>query len=187
MQTIDIIDDYLSTLKNTIDNLDKNEIVAFNNLLETTRKKGKRVIIFGNGGSGSTASHFACDINKGVSLNLNRRHKVIPLTDNIATILAYSNDLSYDDVFVEQMKNFIEDGDVVVGISGSGNSKNVIKAIEYANEIGVMTVGWTGYKGGKLKEIAKMSINANVEDMQLSEDIHMMLVHILMKTLQKND
>jgi D-sedoheptulose 7-phosphate isomerase len=184
---LEVIESYVSLLRETIDKLDKNDIVIFNNLLENTRKNGKRVIIFGNGGSGSTASHFACDINKGVSLTLSNRHKIIALTDNIPTMLAYANDIGYDDVFVEQMKNFLEEGDMVVGISGSGNSKNVIKAIEYANAKGNVTVGWTGYRGGKLKEIAKHSINANVEDMQVSEDIHMMLVHILMKTLQKND
>ena len=185
MNTIDIVNKYLSDLKVTIDNLDRNEIITFNNLMEETRQKRNKVIIFGNGGSGSTASHFACDINKGVSLTQKTRYKVIALTDNIPTMLAYSNDIGYEYVFVEQLKNFIEEGDIVIGISGSGNSKNVIKAIEYANANGNITVGLTGYKGGKLKEIAKLSVNANVEDMQLSEDIHMILVHILMKTLSR--
>lgn len=187
MESLTIIDTYLSELKNTIDALSRKEIVQFSELLEKTRQEGKRVIIFGNGGSGATASHFACDINKGVSLGKSKRYKVIALTDNIATILAYSNDLSYDDVFVEQMKNFIEEGDLIVGISGSGNSKNVLKAIEYANERGNFTVGLTGFSGGKLREISSLSINANVNDMQISEDIHMMLVHVLMKVLSRYD
>lgn len=185
MESIKIINDYLESLKNTLDNLNREEVIKFKDILEETRQKGKKVIIFGNGGSGSTASHFACDINKGVSLNQEKRHKVIALTDNIPTMLAYANDLSYDDVFVEQMKNFLENGDIVVGISGSGNSKNVLKAIEYANNLGNTTVGITGFKGGKLKEISKFSVNANVEDMQISEDIHIILLHLLMKTLCK--
>jgi D-sedoheptulose 7-phosphate isomerase len=180
-----LINDYISQLKDTLDSLNRNEIVELANVLENARFNGNRVFIFGNGGSGSTASHFACDINKGVSLGLEKRHRIIALTDNIPTILAYSNDISYDEVFVEQLKNFIEPGDIVIGISGSGNSKNVIKAIEYANEKKNITVGITGYGGGKLKEIASISVNANKNDMQISEDVHMILVHLMMKMLPK--
>jgi D-sedoheptulose 7-phosphate isomerase len=185
MESIETINKYLVDYKSTIDNLKINEILALSDLLEKTRIAKKKVFIFGNGGSGSTASHFACDINKGVSLTQKNRHRVIALTDNIPTMLAYANDCGYDSVFVEQLKNFIEVGDVVIGISGSGNSKNVLNAIEYANQLGNITVGLTGFGGGKLKEISKLSVNANVNDMQLSEDIHMMVVHILMKTLSK--
>lgn len=187
MESIEILENYLGNLKSAIDHLDREEVLTFSQLLEKARNAGKRVIIFGNGGSGSTASHFACDINKGVSLNKVKRHKVISLTDNIPTILAYSNDLSHDDVFVEQMKNFLETDDIVVGISGSGNSRNVLKAIEYANKMGNITVGITGYKGGKLREISKFSVNANFEDMQISEDIHMILVHVIMKIIENNE
>ncbi len=183
MEALQTINNYLSELKSTIDRIDRNEVIQFLNLLEKTRKEGKRVIIFGNGGSASTASHFACDINKGVSSQQKKKYKVIALTDNIATISAYSNDSSYDDVFVEQMKNFLEEGDIVVAISGSGNSANVIKAIDYANKCGNVTIGITGFSGGKLREISSYSINANVDDMQISEDIHMILVHIMMKLL----
>jgi D-sedoheptulose 7-phosphate isomerase len=97
----------------------------------------------------------------------------------MATITAYSNDLSYDDVFIEQLKNFLNPGDLVVAISGSGNSKNIIKAVEYANSKGNRTAGLTGYGGGKLKQIATFSVNANVDDMEISEDIHLMLCHTL--------
>lgn len=181
MEPIVILENYLKGLQSAIDNLDRNEVLNFVSALERARNTSKKIIIFGNGGSGSTASHFACDLNKGVSLNKNKRYKVIALTDNMPTILAYSNDLSYDDVFIEQLKNFLEEGDVVVGISGSGNSINVLKAIEYANKMGNTTVGITGYGGGRLREISKMSVNANFDDMQVSEDIHMILVHLVMK------
>lgn len=178
-----VVNDYISQLKEALDNLDRGDILELARVLENARQNGNKVFIFGNGGSGSTASHFACDINKGVSLGLTKRHRIIALTDNIPTMLAYSNDLSFDDVFVEQLKNFLEPGDLVIGISGSGNSKNVIKAIEYANEKNNLTIGFTGFGGGKLRQISKLTVNANKNDMQISEDIHMILVHLLMKML----
>lgn len=181
--TDSLVNNYISQLKETLDNLDRKEVTQLAELLENSRLNEKKVFIFGNGGSASTASHFACDINKGVAFGKEKRHRVIALTDNIPTMLAYSNDLSYDDVFVEQLKNFIEPGDVVIGISGSGNSKNVIKAIEYANEQKNITVGITGYEGGKLRKITTLSVNTNRNDMQISEDVHMILVHLMMKML----
>lgn len=179
----DDITAYLNTLKNAIDFLDKKEIEKFIEIMLYAYNNNKNIFIFGNGGSASTASHFACDINKGVSYGSNKRFKVMPLTDNLATIMAYANDISYDDIFLEQMKNFLTAGDVVIGISGSGNSKNVLKAIDYANHNECITVGITGYNGGQLKQISQHSINANVDDMQISEDIHMILTHICMKLL----
>jgi len=106
-------------------------------------------VSFAGGGSGATASHFACDINKGVCFGLPKRIKVICLNDNIPTIPAYANDVSYDDVFVEQLKNFLGAGDLVIGISGSGNSSNVIKAVEYANENEAVFAALTGFAGGR--------------------------------------
>jgi D-sedoheptulose 7-phosphate isomerase len=137
----------------------------------------------GNGGSASTASHFACDLNKGVSLNLANRFRVIPLTDNLPTIMAYANDLSYEEIFIEQLKNFLAPGDLVIGISGSGNSVNVTRAVEYAVSQGNTTIGITGYDGGRLKKIADYSFNAGINDMQISEDLHMITAHILMRLL----
>jgi len=177
------IDNYLGKLTATIDNLDREEIEKCAEVLLKAYWSGNQIFVCGNGGSAATASHFAVDINKGVSLGLERKFRVIPLTDNMATITAYTNDLNYDVIFVEQLKNYFREGDVVIGISGSGNSKNVLNAIAYANENGGVTVGWTGYLGGRLKEMSQYSINANVEDMQLSEDIHMISTHLMMKTL----
>lgn len=182
MDSLRKVNSYLDRLKSAIDRLDRKEISIFVRLLEDTREQEHSIFIFGNGGSGSTASHFACDINKGCSMSGQKRFRVICLTDNIPTMLAYANDLSYEDIFAEQLKNFLRSGDLVIGISGSGNSKNVIKAIEYANLNDNTTVGITGYDGGKLRKIAKHSVNANVDDMQISEDIHMILAHLAMKT-----
>lgn len=176
----------MKKLKDALDGVNLEEIKNLYELLFNCYQNGKQVFIFGNGGSASTASHLAADLNKGVSLGLEKRFKIICLNDNIPTMLAYANDLTYNDVFVEQLKNFLNKGDLVIGISGSGNSQNVLNAILYANEKGAVTVGITGYKGGKLKQLAKHSVNANVLDMQLSEDIHLILSHIIMKLFDKN-
>ncbi len=177
------ITNYLQILQDTISAMDKNEIDKYLETLMTAYENDSTIFIFGNGGSAATASHFATDLNKGISYGLEKRFRVMALTDNFSTVSAYSNDTSYDDVFIEQMKNFIKDNDIAIGISGSGNSKNVIKAIEYANARGNTTVGITGYDGGLLKKIAKISVNANIKDMQISEDIHMILGHLTMKVL----
>ena len=180
------INDYLKRLQDTVTNLNVSDIETNCNIILEAYQNNKNIFICGNGGSAATASHFACDINKGVSYGLSNRFKVIALTDNLATISAYSNDVGYDDVFLEQLKNFYNQGDLIIGISGSGNSQNVLKAIDYVNSNKGISIGWTGYDGGKLKLISQYSINANVNDMQTSEDIHMVLVHIIMKVLRKN-
>jgi D-sedoheptulose 7-phosphate isomerase len=146
----------------------------------------KQIFIMGNGGSGSTASHFACDINKGCCFDLDKKFKVICLNDNIPTMLAYANDLSYEQVFVEQLKNFLQAGDVVMGISGSGNSENVIQAVLYAKENGAKTIGLTGFDGGKLAVTADIPLIASISDMQKVEDIHMVVVHMLMQYINES-
>lgn len=178
-----IINSYLGTLSNTIANLNASEIETVAGLLRQARDSGRQIFIFGNGGSASTASHFACDMNKGASASGAKRFKVICLNDSIPTMLAYSNDVGFEHVFKEQLENFCNKGDLVVAISGSGNSRNVISAIALARERGCITVGITGYNGGKLREVADYSVNANVDDMQLSEDIHMIWVHVTLKCL----
>jgi D-sedoheptulose 7-phosphate isomerase len=177
------IDAYLKKLNHTIEQLNQKDISEVLNILADAYQTGKKIIIFGNGGSASTASHLASDFNKGVSLGKSKRFKVISLCDNIPTIMAISNDQNYDDIFLIQIQNFLEPQDVVIGISGSGNSINVLKAIEYANEQGATTIGFTGYDGGKLKEVANHSLDANIDDMQISEDIHIIFNHMMMQIL----
>jgi D-sedoheptulose 7-phosphate isomerase len=179
------IKNYIDNLTKTLNNLDVEAIENCANILLEAYENEKNIFICGNGGSAATASHFACDINKGVSYGLEKRFKIMALTDNLATITAYSNDVGYDAVFVEQLKNFFNEGDVIIGISGSGNSSNVIKAVEFVNQNKGVSIGWTGFGGGKLKEISHYTVNANIDDMQISEDIHMTLVHIMMKALRK--
>ena len=180
------IQGYFEKLTNTIQNIDIKEIEDCAQALLRAYENGNNIFICGNGGSASTASHFACDINKGVSYGLDKRFKIIPLTDSLSTITAYTNDVGYDIIFVEQLKNFFNKGDVLIGISGSGNSQNVINAIEYVNKHGGVSIGWTGFSGGKLKEISTYSVNANINDMQISEDMHMIFTHLMMKVLRKS-
>lgn len=178
------IKEYFEKLKSTIDQMSIDDINGLMNVLEDARDSGKQIFIMGNGGSAATASHSVCDFNKGVSYGKDRkRYKFICLNDNFPTMMAYANDVSYDDVFVEPLKNFFNEGDIVIGISGSGNSKNVLKAIEWANDNGGVTVGISGYTGGKMKQMSRFNVHVPIMDMQITEDIHMVLVHCIMKIL----
>ncbi len=174
---------YRAGLSKALEGVSLDRFEEFVNLLENTCQEGRQVFLMGNGGSGSTASHFACDLNKGVSYGRQKRFRVISLNDNTATLTAYANDVSYDDVFVEQLKNFLHPGDLVVGISGSGNSANVLKAIAYANSLGAHTVGLCGFDGGKLARLVGTPILAPVHDMQKAEDVHIILLHVAMQVL----
>jgi D-sedoheptulose 7-phosphate isomerase len=145
--------------------------------------EGKRVITCGNGGSASTASHYITDWNKMGNLATGGRYRGISLCDNVGLITAFGNDISYDEVFVGQLKALLDHGDLVVAVSGSGNSPNILKAVEYANAQGAETLAVVGYDGGKLKEIAHHSVWVPSFDMQLCEDVHLMFGHMVMKTL----
>lgn len=118
-------------------------------------------------------------------MDIEKKFKVICLNDNIPTMLAYANDLSYEKVFVEQLKNFLQPGDVVIGISGSGNSENVIQAVLYAKENQAKTVGLTGFNGGRLAQLVDIPLIASIHDMQKVEDVHMIVVHMIMQYLGK--
>lgn len=179
----EFLKDYISGLKQALDSIPPERFEELIQQLETAHHDGRQIFMMGNGGSGATASHIACDFNKGVSLGLEKRLRVMSLNDNVATMTAYANDVSYEDVFVEQLKNFLRRGDLVIGISGSGNSPNVLKAIEYANTAGAHTIGLTGFNGGKLAKLVRTSLNVPVNDMQKAEDVHMILFHVAMQVL----
>jgi len=181
----DFAKNYLRNIKELINTIDINGITEFIKRLENAYKNGKTIFIMGNGGSAATASHFACDINKGVSSKLQKKFKVLCLNDNIPIMLAYGNDISYDSIFIEQLKNFIMKEDLVIGISGSGNSKNVLNAIKYANKVSARTFGIIGCDGGKLKDIAQKSLIIKSFDMQKIEDCHMILTHLTMQYFSK--
>lgn len=175
--------DYLRQLKDLLDVFPHDRFEDIGKALLSAYDKGQQIFTMGNGGSGATASHFACDMNKGCCLELDKKFKVICLTDNIPTILAYANDLSYKDIFVEQLKNFLQAGDVVIGISGSGNSENVIRAVSYAKGKGAKTIGLSGFDGGKLAQIVDIPFVVSINDMQKVEDVHIIVVHMLMQYL----
>ena len=177
---------YVQRLQQAIDGLDHDAIDLFIQTLLRARREKRHIFIMGNGGSAATASHFCCDFNKGASHTSSSRFRFICLNDNVPTLMAYANDLSYDDIFVEQLKNLFEPGDIVIGISGSGNSANVLKAVEYANANAGITIGLCGYDGGRLKKVASQSIHVAVDDMQISEDLHMILDHLCMKVICVN-
>lgn len=143
------------------------------------RDTRKRIYAIGNGGSASTASHFVNDMGKGASIGRETRFKTIPLTDNVEWMTALSNDLCYEDVYVEQLKNFAESGDVLLAISGSGNSENVLRAVRYANEVGCVTIGFTGFEGGKLRELVQHCVVIPSDHMGRIEDMHLILQHMI--------
>lgn len=174
---------YFEREKKVIDAIDKNRLSEVMNVLEQARKDGRNIFIMGNGGSAATASHYVCDFNKGVSMNQEQRYRFICLNDNVPTMMAYANDVSYADVFVRPLQNLYRMGDVVIGISGSGNSENVVRAMQWAKENSAVTIALTGFDGGKIHHIAQYGVNVPIADMQITEDLHMMLDHCMMKIL----
>jgi D-sedoheptulose 7-phosphate isomerase len=174
---------YLQLLEHNLSALNILQINQIADVIQSAYDNGNTIFTMGNGGSGTTASHIVCDFNNGASAKLARKFKVMCLNDNVPSISAIANDISYDAIFKEQLKNFLRPGDVVIGLSASGNSKNIIRAIEYANKSGVTTIGFCGFDGGKLKKTAKYSIHIKVDDMKVVEDIHSIISHIIMKML----
>lgn len=150
------------------------------NVLEDARNRRARIYICGNGGSAATASHFACDFNKGASQGQEDKYKFICLSDNVPTMMAIANDISYDQIFKTQLEGKIEKNDILIGISGSGNSSNVIFAAEYAKECGAKVIGLVGYDGGKLIALCDYTLHVDINNMQVVEDIHMIFDHLIM-------
>lgn len=183
----DFIKSYLSDSQKVIENIDQKEISDFIKLLEDAILNERTIYIMGNGGSGALASHFVCDFNKIVKEYKGKKFKFMCLNDNVGIITAYGNDESFDEIFVGQLRNYLTKDDLVIAISGSGNSKNVIKAIEYANEIGAYTFCFTGYDGGKLKKLVKSAIHIQVNDMQHSEDAHLAICHLVLRYFMRQD
>ncbi|MCC6586949.1 MAG: SIS domain-containing protein [Bryobacterales bacterium] len=170
---------YRNDLIDTLNKIDMDKVNQAIDWLRAARDEDRQIFVCGNGGSASSSSHFVCDMVKGASYKRDKRFRIMALTDNLPAITAYSNDVSYDCVFVEQLKNFARTGDVVMAISGSGNSPNVIKAIEYANSIGCKTIGMTGRDGGRLGPMSQLNIHIPVPHMGRIEDAHMMVCHMI--------
>jgi D-sedoheptulose 7-phosphate isomerase len=151
--------------------------------LADAHRAGATVLICGNGGSAATATHFACDLSKRPMVPGVPRFRVIALTDNVSLMTALSNDLSYDSVFSEQLQPLVRQGDVVIGISGSGNSRNVLNAMRVAAEAGALTIGFCGYNGGRLKQMVDLPVHVPSDVMAMVEDVHLMLEHAICERL----
>jgi D-sedoheptulose 7-phosphate isomerase len=177
---------YLNRLCEVLNRVDTDEIDRAIELIHKTWMEGHQIVTCGNGGSALTALHYLTDWNKMVFLSSGKPFRGRCLADNVGLITAYANDVSYQDIFIEQLKPILQPGDLVIGISGSGNSENVLRAIEYANKHQGVTLGICGFSGGKLRQIAGHSICSSVHDMQLSEDLHQIFGHIVMQTLCSN-
>lgn len=176
---------YIKGIQETLNHLSLDVIDEVVKILHEARLKRRLIIIMGNGGSASTASHFVCDLSKNVKNERFPDFKVIGLTDNMAIFSAYANDEGYENVFARQLINFVQPEDIVIAISGSGNSMNVVKAIELANSLHAITIGMTGYNGGKLGKLAKYHINVPGDCMEQAEDIHLIIEHIMCTNLKK--
>ncbi len=182
---IDRIDDYISMLAGVMEKMPKEEIAGLVAALEDAANTGKKVFLFGNGGSAATASHLACDFQKGLGSELGRTLKAISLNDCIPLMLAWANDADYSVIFEEQIKSLGSQGDLAIGISGSGNSMNVLKGIEAANAKGLVTYGISGFGGGKLAQIAQKPIIIPSNNMQVVEDVHLIIGHIIYTCIRK--
>lgn len=177
-------EEYTKELQETLDCLPFHLIEKLENVLFDARVSNQQVFIMGNGGSASTASHFVCDLAKNTRNPRLPHFRVIGLTDNMAILTAYANDDGYDSVFADQLVNFACDKDVVIAISTSGNSPNVIKAIELARQLGATTVGFTGFDGGKLGAIVDINIHVPNHCVEQVEDVHLVLEHMIVKKLK---
>ena len=165
---------------------DQSDAASFAAGIELVREKfeaGRKIVTCGNGGSAYTASHYITDWNKMVNLATGKKFRGISLCDNIGLVTAFANDLSYEDVFAGQLRTMLDPGDLLIAVSGSGNSPNVLRAVEYANSIDATTLGIVGYDGGRLKELVQTCVLVPSFDMQLCEDVHLMFGHMVMKSL----
>lgn len=178
---------YALYLGKLLADLDCDAIARVGEILETARRANRTIFVLGNGGSAATASHFANDLGLGPRVSGGSAFRAISLTDNVAFLTAAANDISFESVFSEQLKTFMQAGDIVIAISASGNSPNVLKAVEYATKRGAFTIGLTGFDGGKLRKIAHENIHINTPhgDYGPVEDIHLILGHLVASYLAR--
>lgn len=182
---MNLVHHYVDEIKATLDSLNAEPIIKAIDLLHEARLNERRVFIMGNGGSASTASHFVCDLAKNTRKPGSPDFRVIGLADNMAILSAYANDEGYESVFVQQLASLIQAEDVVIGISTSGNSPNVLRAIELANEEGAVTIGFTGFDAGKLGGMVDLHLHVPSNCIEQVEDIHLMLEHLITKRLRE--
>lgn len=177
--------EYLQNVGKTIASVRTDEMAAAAGLLMDAWRRQARVYVCGNGGSAAIASHFAGDLNKGTNVAGHYRFRAVSLVDNIPALLAWSNDEGYESGMVEQLRNFVEPGDLVIGISGSGNSTNVLRAMELAGQAGARTLAFCGFSGGKLLALSDVAIHIPSDSMEQVEDAFSVVCHCLLYTLRR--
>lgn len=186
-EDMDQIDRYLDEVAEMVRTLPREDIRRVVQAVRKMRDEGRHVFIMGNGGSAATASHMACDLAKTSIVNGGRRIRAIALTDNAPLMTAWANDSAYEDVFAEQLLNLVQPGDLVIAISGSGNSPNVLKAVEAARKAGATTVGFTGHPGGRLRDMVDMAVTVPGNRIEQAEDGHMILEHVIAVALRDGE
>ncbi len=177
---------YIELEREVLSKLDVNALNQAMQLIEEAYRRRKKIYIFGNGGSSATASHYQNDFNKGLSEHLTPKFEFVCLNNDTPTLMAISNDIGFEEVFRYQLQGRIREGDLVIAISGSGNSVNIINAVEYAREQGNKVIGLTGIKGGKLMQLSDVSLHVPVNSMQVTEDVHMIFDHLMMSVFYKS-
>lgn len=180
------ITEYIELEREVMSKLDVDALNEAMQLIEEAYRNRKKVYIFGNGGSSATASHYQNDFNKGLSETLETKFEFVCLNNDTATLMAIANDMGFEEVFRYQLQGRIREGDLVIALSGSGNSANIMNAVRYAKEQGNKVIGLTGIKGGKLMEEADVSLHVPVNSMQVTEDVHMIFDHLMVSVFYKH-
>jgi D-sedoheptulose 7-phosphate isomerase len=184
MAEIHDVESYFGHLHRTIDKLPFGVINQIAETIIRAYEERHLIYLFGNGGSAALASHLACDLAKGTAIGNGKRLQVLALTDNVPLMTAWANDSKYEDIFAEQLSNFVRRGDVAFAISGSGNSPNILQALKVAREAGAKTVGLTGFQGGKMRELCDQCMIVPSENMQIIEDLHLCAAHALFTAIR---
>lgn len=182
---MNLVDSYKRQLQACLDAIQPSQVQACAEILQSAWLERRTTFVCGNGGSASTASHVACDLNKGTAVAGVRSLRVIGLADNTAHLTALANDIGYEFIFSEQLRNWMEPGDVLIGISASGNSPNCVRAFEYARERGAKTIAWVGFDGGRMQELADLSIHLPSHEYGPVEDGHLILNHMVTNLMRE--
>lgn len=180
------IQEYIELERDVLSKLDVEALNQAMQLIEEAYRSRKKVYVFGNGGSSATAAHYQNDFNKGLSENLETKFEFVCLNNDTPTLMAIANDIGFEEVFRYQLKGRIREGDLVIALSGSGNSANIVNAVEYAKERGNKVIGLTGIRGGKLMQLADVSLHVPVNSMQVTEDVHMFFDHLMVSVFYKH-
>ena len=179
------IHNYIDGLQDTLEQLDLDAIQRAIDILHEARQRRSTVFVMGNGGSAATASHVVCDLAKNTRAPGAPDFRVIGLSDNMALLSAYANDEGYENVFAQQLIAFVQPQDVVIAISTSGASRNVLEAVEVANRSGAITIGMTGFDGGRLSSLVALNLHVPSNIIEHVEDIHLMLEHLICQNLRQ--